>query len=385
MSGRVRGKAQAPRSEAQPSGVRGKAQAPRSEAQPSGVRGKATRAAQTAAALLAGCALLGAAGALERGDRASRVTGRGSASEYWDLMARFESGHRLFARFLITNEGPGNRTAIAYGHLLHPDGTASRFRNGRRWGDWTLSPDGLTLDVGSSLLDQHQPEGRLEIDSDKQGVKIYLRFASDGPATWRDDPALGDYRVDLLDLATPVEGTIWVRGMAETVGVRGRIGITHTWMEQSESDLALRRIEFFSLGDGARLYVSDVTAPSGRRSGWLALERDGEVIQRGFEMSLDERAAPAGERYPLPSVLRLRGDDLEGELHLGRTLLDRNPLEDLPQPFRFLLSLKMSPRRVWTESTFEVTFAATNGQPALTLRGSGVTTVTFLNPPPSSM
>ena len=33
------------------------------------------------------------------------------AVEYWDLVGDFDSGHRLYARFLITNVGPGDHTA----------------------------------------------------------------------------------------------------------------------------------------------------------------------------------------------------------------------------------------------------------------------------------
>ena len=58
------------------------------------------------------------------------------ASEYWDLMARFESGHRLVARFLVTNEGPGEHTAVAVGHVVFPDGSSVDFRNGRGRAGW---------------------------------------------------------------------------------------------------------------------------------------------------------------------------------------------------------------------------------------------------------
>ena len=37
------------------------------------------------------------------------------------------------------------------------------------------------------------------------------------------------------------------------------------------------------------------------------------------------------------------------------------------------------------ETAFEVTLKAAEGRPSLKVRGSGVTTVTFLNPPPASI
>ena len=65
---------------------------------------------------LALAALLGAAPAAgERGDPASRLPDRSNASEYWDLYAHFETGERIFVRFLITNEGPGERAGVTIG------------------------------------------------------------------------------------------------------------------------------------------------------------------------------------------------------------------------------------------------------------------------------
>ena len=72
---------------------------------------------------------------------------------------------------------------------------------------------------------------------------------------------------------------------------------------------------------------------------------------------------------------------------LGPPLLEHDPLGDLPQPFRFLLSFAMRPRRVWTDSSFSLRLEATGDRAALELDGSGMASVTYLNPlesPPSS-
>ena len=73
------------------------------------------------------------------------------AVEYWDLVGDFDSGHRLYARVLITNVGPGNHTALAFGHWVAPDGTATAFKNGKREGAWTLAADRKRLKIGSSV------------------------------------------------------------------------------------------------------------------------------------------------------------------------------------------------------------------------------------------
>jgi hypothetical protein len=81
----------------------------------------------------------------ERGDRLSRISDGDAASEYWDIVARFEPDYSLFARFLITNEGPGKRTAIASWYLTDPQGELFTFRNGRREQRWTLSQAGFDI------------------------------------------------------------------------------------------------------------------------------------------------------------------------------------------------------------------------------------------------
>ena len=76
------------------------------------------------------------------------------------------------------------------------------------------------------------------------------------------------------------------------------------------------------------------------------------------------------------------GDAIEGTIDAKQLLVQANPLDDIPQPFRFLLSFKTRPRRVWTRASFEVTFRADPNLPATSLKGTGITTVTYLNPLP---
>ncbi len=316
-----------------------------------------------------------------RPDPASRISQHDSASEYWDLMARFESGHRLVWRFLITNEGPGERTATAVGRLVNPDGTITRFRNARRQGSWTLDEEGLELRIGSSFLDLRGPIRSFAVDSTKQGVKIDLRVHARDPGAPGAGPA--DYRVDLLDLSAPIEGSVWVRGMEDPLTLRGRAALTHTWMEESEPDLARRRFDFASLQGDTAVVLYDLSTPAGTRSRRLVIAQRGKIIYESndFELSLGGSAAGWDDAaYPLPETLHFRNEDVEGRIRLARVLLEHEPLKDLPQPFRFLLSLKMRPRRVWADSPFELNLNAGPGRASLQVRGTGMTSVTYLNP-----
>ncbi len=329
------------------------------------------------AALLAPAAAM----AVVRGDGSSNLSDGKSASEYWDIVAHFDSNYHLFARFLITNEGPGDRTAIATWQLIDPNGKRTEFRNGRRKQRWTLGPNGDHFEIGSSIYDRRKPVHRLEYDSTKRGIRVAFEYSPRGPIGWPESET-DRSPFDLLELGTPVTGTIWLEGMSETAAVSGTIAITHTWMDESEADLTLRRIEFSSTGSGPSIYLSDRTAPSGKRERWLFVERDGEVLIRttDFELELVEPQNEQRGDYPTPSVLRIRGAAIEGSIQRGTTLAEVDPLEAIPQPFRFLLSFKLRPHRVWARASFEIRLSSEKDTPEILLKGSGVTTITFTNP-----
>jgi hypothetical protein len=334
------------------------------------------------AAALVALPLLAAAPA-PRGHPASRLADTDEASEYWDLVALFDSNHKLFARFMITNEGPGKKTGIAYGHFVEPDGTTRFFSNGRRQGRWRLGPRGLHLEIGSSVLDLTSRPYALRVHKKKKGIDIDLHFTPDGPAAWDAEENDGAPPVDLLAISAPIEGSVWFRGMPAPVELSGRVGLTHTWMDRSEPDIALRRIDFFSLRGEQVLYLRDFEAPDGSRSRWLTIARAGGILYQSNEFKLStsgRSSAQSDPEYPLPATLRFRSREVEGEIRLGVGLVHHDPMEDIPQPFRFLLSFKMRPHRVWTDSSFEVTLKS--GSDPVKIRGSGVAAVTFLNPIP---
>jgi hypothetical protein len=325
------------------------------------------------------------AGAAERSELAARMSSEGAASEYWDLSARFESGHVLLARFLITNQGPGQHTAVALGHLIFPDGSHVFYKNGRERSKWKLEQEGMLLDVGSSELDLRGPQRSYRITKERDGITIKLAIRASAASSLAEKVGPGGYRMRIVDVSAPVEGTIWVRDrkMPEPLAVRGRAALTQTWVDARESSVALRRIDFASLGDPVAVSLVDMTTPDHAHLRWLAVEQDGRIVHQtgDFELSLTGAAESRGERgYPVPASLHFRDSRLDGSVELGRTLLRSDPMEALPQPFRFLLSLQTRPRRVWAESPFEVKFDTGSNRSSLEVRGTGITSVTWLNP-----
>jgi hypothetical protein len=329
--------------------------------------------------------LTAAAVGAERSELAARMSKADSASEYWDLTARFESGHRLMARFLVTNQGPGEHTGVALGHLIFPDGSHKAFENARRRARWEIDAEGLRLEMGSSLLDLRGPERSYAIDKNRAGVKIRLSIQASPATSLASRSGPGGYSLRIIDVAAPIEGTVWVRdrGMPEPVAVRGRAALTHTWMKGAEAKLALRRIDFASLGDDAGISLVDLTTPDGGSLRWLAVHRDGRIVHETGDFELSLEGAVAGwkvARYPVPGALRFRDSRVDGSVELERIVLSHEPLELLPQPFRFLLSLEARPRRVWAESPFEVKFDPGSDRSSWQVRGTGIATVSFLNP-----
>lgn len=316
---------------------------------------------------------------IARGDPAARLLPGEFASERWDLTARFDSGYLLFAEFLITNIGLGDRNAAVIGHLIEPNGTTHKFRDGRRKAFWSLSPDRLRIEVGASLLDQHDPTHQLKVT--KRSLRAELHFRPDGPVAWSDKFVPAGYAIDLLDAAAPIEGTLWAKGMQAPVSVRGMAAITHSWISKIESNLVRRQIEFFSLQGDYSIYLVDLTPPKGSRSRWMVITQQGRITYetQDFELSLDS-STEKSQDYPAPRTLILKSQNIEGQVPLDHVLLRYNPLGDLPQPFRFLVSLKARPQRTWALSPFELSFRPDPHQAPVHIRGTGVTIVSFLNP-----
>lgn len=328
--------------------------------------------------------------AAERGSPAARLLPGEFASEHWELTARFESGHLVFAEFLITNIGLGDRNAAASGYVIEPNGKSRRFRNGRREGEWTLSADRLHITVGASQLDLSRIPYRLRVD--KRGIRLDLRFHPRRRAVWAEELAPSGYMLDVLDAAAPIEGTLWVRGMEQPVRLSGVAAFTYSWMNDLGSKLVLRRIEFFSLHDECPLYAVDITAPDGARTRWAVIQPKGADTYESHAVTLalaDGATRTTDRQYPVPRALSFHTVGMRGHVELDRPLLRSDPLGDLPRLFRAFVSLLLNlrPLRIWAPSAFTLSVwpeGRTAEQDSVSFQGTGVTAITFLNPMPAS-
>ena len=162
-------------------------------------------------------------------------------------------------------------------------------------------------------------------------------------------------------------------------------------MEQTETDLALRRMELRSIAsfeesdesDGSTsVYLLDLTAPGGERRAWLVAEANGKLLldTDELEVRLDGRGPASEKGYPVPERLILSGPRIRGEIRLGKLLVRHDPLAVAPQPFRWFLSFRTRPSHLWLASSYRFVIQGAPGQAEIELRGTGATSIFYLNP-----
>lgn len=311
----------------------------------------------------------------------ARLSDAAEAMEYWDVAAQLDSGHRFFARFLITNEGPGQHTAAAVGHLVLPDGAVAPIKYGRAREGWQLSPDRRRLKIASAVLDLSEPLWRVEIDSDTYGFKVRLQLTR-AAAPVSTEPLPGAYWVDVVT-PTPARGTVWLRGMEAPLPVEGTVALTDTRMERNEADLVQRRAELFAGAGDLGIYLADLTLADGRRRGTLIVRDDTRVRYRSDDLPVifgDRLTVPGDPAYPVPARWQIDRPAVRATVRLDREWLRWAPLDIVPQPFRFLLSLRAAPQLVWADADFELDLASTGDGGAPRAQGRGIALVALARP-----
>ena len=279
---------------------------------------------------------------------AARLSSADEAMEYWDVTAWFDSGERVFARFLVTNQGPGRRTAAAVGHVLVGDGDVRPFQWGRREGAWAFSASGLRFEIGKATLDLSGGAAVLTVKSTKRRVDLRLTIEESGTVSTQDI---------LLSSSPPHTYSTTVMApaaaRAELAGrtLTGSGAVTHTWMGRPEEDLLRRRDEIFARDGDTALYVCVLTPAEGRQHQTLVFGMSGGM---GGSVDFSGLVAGSSADYPVPSTWVGSLEEVHWEATLERERLRMNPLEILPQPFRFLLSLGGRPQRIWTDARVKV-------------------------------
>jgi hypothetical protein len=307
-----------------------------------------------------------------------------TATEYWDVTAWLVSGHRLLARVLVTNQGPGVQTAAVVGHLILPDGEVVLFKWGRTRDDWQLAAGGRRLTIAKTALDLGGPAVVFEVDSEKKGIQLRLEIAHPTPLVVTE--AASDGYAVAIAMPAPAQARIRVRGMDAAREIPGMAALTHTWTERPEGELLRRRAEFLGRNGDVALYLLDLTLADGARLSTTLASRGGSVLARADDVVFDF-AGPtprSDARYPLAARWDARGGAVGVRVRVARELLRWDPLEILPQPFRTLVALWGRPRRVWADATADLSLIPSGERTHLRVRGEGVIAVTYARPLPQS-
>ena len=324
-------------------------------------------------------------------DPSARLLEGDDASEYWTLFIELETGHRISQRFLLTNAGPGEHTAVAVGHLVEPGREPYRYENGRRRSRWSLSEDRLFFDIAASHLDLHRPRGQLLITKDDIEIRLHFDFErSDLAARVPRSRLPAGYFVDLLAVATPTSGTIHAPWMDAPRPATGRTWLAHTWTEKSEARVIRRRVDFFAQRGGRALYGLQLETPNGNTSHYfLGRDRWGRMLESpiNVETALIESARAEAVRgsssYPLPGDFRL---DSAGGMHGSGRITLRNewlrfdPLSVIPNPFRWFVRRVTKPQEVWADAEFEGTLWAASGSPSIPPAGANANRIEDQSP-----
>jgi hypothetical protein len=312
---------------------------------------------------------------------AAHLSDAPEAMEYWDVTAWLESGDRFFARFLVTNQGPGVQTAAAVGHVVLPSGEIVPFKWGRRRDSWILGPERGSLAIASAKLELGAAAVVVTIDSTHRGIDLRLEISRDGPLVATTAPS-ADYGVDVA-MPAPAQGRIRTPGMDSSRAVAGAGAVTHTWMERPEGDLLRQRVELFARADDLALYLRELTLADGSRRSTAVASRADRVLARTDDVAFTfgtVTTVGSDPRYPVANGWNAASTALAARVAVGREVLRMDPLEILPQPFRMLVALGGRPERMWAEATFDLRLPSADKDEAVRSTGSGIVTATFAHP-----
>lgn len=276
-----------------------------------------------------------------RGDAAARLPAGEDASEAWEWVARFESGHLLLARAVVTNLGIGDRKAAVVGFVVDPDDRVVPFRRTEDEDGWRLSADRRELDLRSIVVRAGPPPRRLVVDKDE--IEVELDLAGQG-APRAPEGLVPGCPFDLLELSSPATGRFWTEAMDAAVALRGRGAVTHRWNEALEARCVTRRVEVFAFGDAPAVYFTEILRPDGQVRRWAAVRRADGTAWSGVPEEARVRWEPDPEGFAQPSSLRVVLPDGVLQVDVSPPVAEVDVLARVPALARPLVALRTRPR-----------------------------------------
>lgn len=307
--------------------------------------------------------------------------GPGDASDEYQLLATLDDGSQLLARILITNAGPGERNAIASGLWVEREGRVHAFDNVRRSDEWQLAASRKRLDIGTTHLELDRDYARYRID--KKRIRVDLQLPLRARAALAPDFAPAGTQVELLATLAPIIGSIELDEWPAPRTLTGTASLVHSWSRDAAFGGA-RYVAASGFDRSAReaALLLHWMRPGAPGRSWMAMLRADDALDayENVSVSADGSLSTAEvATYPVPAVLRVLGDDLEGSVTSSSVLFEQNFLKAFPQPLRTVMgmALDIRPHRVWARSVIDVTLRASSGGGPHRFQGEGSTATSF--------
>ncbi|MEZ4270400.1 MAG: hypothetical protein R3C68_02840 [Myxococcota bacterium] len=253
-----------------------------------------------------------------------------SYSEYWDHVFAFDSGHVLYARFVATNLGWGDKKGAVIGTLVNPDGTRHDFRNGREDGKWSWDRTAFHLKVAGHDLRGKYPNYELSLRDKNRPASLELKYTAlaepwqagrlqpSGKKSFMDD--------SLLAATAEIRGTLHIKGVGDTA-LNGIGFVRHTYTNEAEYKLAQEVMLFHTLRKEGVNVIGMSMRASGKynhqRVGWILVSGPNGHVLEDFQGKVEPLGTPRKDPaigYWVPQQYRLAGAidgviELTDELH----------------------------------------------------------------------
>ena len=289
-------------------------------------------------------------------------------TEYWAYAFSFKSGHVLFARFLVTNLGPGDNKGAVQGHLMSPDGSITELVDGRRdSSDFMYGTGALSYSLGRHSLSGDGSSFQMKLGN-WQGHTVSVNWTNVVPGYRAGKLVFGAAKQAYLDfsvMSPKATATATINVDGQSVSTEG-VGYAEHWYTnyaQHDSTSAWYTLVGFA-GDYTFNLTNVVTSKKHgtKRLPFLAIAKGGELVATsnrvGFSMSAMKRDAKRGyrvpNRYRITYKDKKSGDALVATLKVikrvhrydvvsGLSPLERFIVERITKPvqYRFTLSIKL--------------------------------------------
>jgi hypothetical protein len=296
------------------------------------------------------------------------------ASDAWDLVARFDSGHLVFSQAVVTNIGWGDHKAAVVGLVVTPDEKVQVFRRSEEQSGWKLSRDGLKMDLRSIVFDRRDSMHRLDVGKDE--FELRVEWKPSHTPLWPS--ALPQQcPIEIHEISSKALGSLWSEGMPDATRLeRGRVALTHRWTADMEASCLKRRTEIFLLEADVGIYFTEIETLTGAKHAWVAIQRDGSVTFQGAPTRTALVWRRDADGYPTLRSLDLTAAEVRLRAEAPEPFFSFDLLDRVAMPFRTVLATRTRPRLMLARARFNLELPGAAGA----RQGNAIVKLDYANP-----